>query len=317
MTIDPDTQNLLDLIRLSGRPPLTALGVAEARTVFAAGRTILQPPPVEVASVRDLAAPGPLGPVPVRVYRPLGAHEADILPVLVYFHGGGWVVGDLDSHDVACRRLANDTPCCVVSVDYRLAPEHKFPAAISDSAAALRWVVAQAAALAIDPARVAVGGDSAGGNIAAVMALMARDAYLPPIVHQMLIYPAVDMAMQTVSSRRITEGFPLVSSTMKWFIDHYLRGPEDAMDWRASPIRAVSLAGTAPAFVVTCAHDPLADEGIAYARRLEAEGVRTTSMHVSDQAHGYLTWGKLVRASDTLLTILAAALRARFAEASP
>jgi acetyl esterase len=314
MILDPDAQRVLDLIKASGRPPLNTLSVAEARSFFDASRTILQPDPPDVADVRDITCPGSAGPIALRIYRPLGSVEWQILPVLIYFHGGGWVLGDLDSHDVACRRLANDTPCCVISVDYRLAPEHKFPAAVSDSAAATRWIINSAEQLAIDPTRVAVGGDSAGGNLAAVMALMARDTYLPPIACQMLIYPATDMAMQTVSSQRIAEGYPLVSATMQWFIDHYLRGPEGVLDWRASPLRAVSLAGAAPAFVVTCAHDPLADEGAAYARRLEAENVRVTHLHVSDQAHGFLTWGKLVRASDTLLNMLAASLRARFAE---
>lgn len=317
MILDPDTQRVLDMIKAAGRPPLTELAVPEARRVFAAGRAIMQPEPVAVGEVRNLSAPGPLGPIPLRLYRPMGAAASDVLPCLVYFHGGGWVLGDLESHDGPCRRLANDAGCAVVSVDYRMAPEHKFPAAISDSAAATRWVIGAAADLGIDPARVAVGGDSAGGNIAAVMALMARDRFLPALAYQLLIYPAVDMAMQTVSSQRINAGYPLVTATMKWFIDHYLRGPEDVNDWRASPIRAVSLAGVAPAFVITAAHDPLADEGVAYAARLAAEGVRVTSMHVSDQAHGYLTWGKIVRAADTLQHVLAAQLRARFAELAP
>ncbi len=314
MKLDPDTQIVLDLIKAAGRPPFYTLSVAEARILSAAGRAVMQPEPVEVGAVRDIACPGPLGPIGLRVYRPLGSAEADVLPALIYYHGGGWVVGDLETHDVACRRLANDTPCCVISVDYRLAPEHKFPAAVSDAAAAARWIICNAASLAIDPARVAVGGDSAGGNLATVLALMARDGYLPPLAYQLLIYPAVDMAMQTVSSQRINDGYPLITSTMKWFIDHYLRGPEDAMDWRASPLRAVSLAGVAPAFVLTCAHDPLCDEGIAYARRLEAEDVRVTYLHVADQAHNYLAWGKYVRAADTLLNLMAALLRARFKE---
>lgn len=314
MTLDPDTRNVLDLIRLSGRPPLHTLSLADARTVFNASRGVMQLEPAAVAAVRDAVCPGPLGPVGVRIYRPLGSAPADILPALVYFHGGGWVLGDLDSHDGVCRQLANATPCCVISVDYRLAPEHRFPAAIADSAAATRWVIAMAAELAIDPARVAVGGDSAGGNIAAVMALMARDSYLPPLAYQMLIYPAVDMAMRTVSARAIAEGYPLVSASMKWFIDHYLRSPADIDDWRASPLRAVSLAGVAPAVVTTCAHDPLADEGAAYARRLEAEGVRTTYLHLSDQVHGFITWNKFVRAAETLVHVLAAGLQARFAE---
>src|SRR5208282_3166846 len=152
--------------------------------------------------------------------------------------------------------------------------EHKFPAAVDDSTAATRWIIEHAAALGVDPARVAVGGDSAGGNLAAVMALMARDGSLPPLVFQLLIYPATDMTMTTISSQTITEDVALTSTTMKWFIEHYMRTPADRLDWRASPARAVSLAGTAPALVLTASNDPLRDEGIDYAHRLEREGVR-------------------------------------------
>jgi acetyl esterase len=314
MILDPATARVLEMIRLSGRPALNTLDVAEARTVFAASRAIMQPAPPEIAESRDLTAPGPAGPIRLRLYRPLGSTEDEILPALVFFHGGGWVLGDLDSHDVACRNLANATPCCVISVDYRLAPEHKFPAAIADSAAATRWIIDNAASLAIDPARTAVGGDSAGGNIAAVLALMARDTYLPPLAYQLLIYPATDMAMQTPSSQRFTAGYPLTTASMAWFIDHYLRSQADITDWRASPLRAASLANTAPALVVTCAHDPLADEGRAYAQRLEAENVRVSHLHFADQVHGYLTWSKLVPAADTLIAHCATALRGRFAE---
>lgn len=314
MILDPDAQRVLDMIRASGRPPLDTLSPEEGRAVFSAGRAILQPDPVEVGAVRDLAAPGPAGPVPLRLYRPLGSEEWQVLPVLINFHGGGWVLGDLDSHDGVCRRLANDSGGCVISVDYRLAPEHKFPAAVADSAAATRWIIEQADQLGIDPRRVAVGGDSAGGNLAAVMALMARDGYLPAVHHQVLIYPATDMAMVSRSANAFPSGYPLTSGAMRWFIDHYLRSAEDANDWRASPLRAVSLAGVAPAFVITCNHDPLADEGAAYAARLVQEGVRTTHLNVADQMHGFLTMGRIVRASNTLLLTMATALKSRWAE---
>jgi acetyl esterase len=230
----------------------------------------------------------------------------------VYFHGGGWVIGDLDSHDSACRRLANDAACCVVSVHYRLAPEHVFPAAVDDSATATRWVVANATALAIDPARIAVGGDSAGGNLAAVMAIMARDGTLPPIGYQVLVYPVVDLTATHPSYDRITAGYPLTATTMKWFRAHYLRDSADETDWRASPLRAASLACTAPAFVLTCSHDPLCDEGLAYAARLERENVPVTLMHLSDQMHAFFTWGKLIRAADTAMNAITAALRANW-----
>jgi len=309
MVLDPDAQRVLDMIKAAGRPPFNTLTPEEARGFFSAGRTILQPDPPEVAEARDLEAPGPNGAVKLRLYRAFGTENGAVLPVLIFYHGGGWVLGDLDSHDQVCRAIANAAVCCVIAVDYRLAPELKFPGAISDSAAATRWILANAADLAIDPARAAVGGDSAGGNIAAVMAIMARDTYLPPIAFQLLIYPATDMGMGHESYQRITEGYPLVASTMKWFIDHYLANAADVADWRASPLRAASLAGTAPAMVVTCAHDPLCDEAVDYARRLDREGVPVTHLHYNDQMHGFLTMGKLIRASQSLIDTVAVALK--------
>jgi acetyl esterase len=166
--------------------------------------------------------------------------------------------------------------------------------------------------LGIDPRLLAVGGDSAGGNLAAVMALMARDGTLPPLIFQLLIYPATDMTMTTVSSQTITEGVPLTSTTMKWFIDHYMRGPADTLDWRASPVRAASLAGTAPALVITASNDPLRDEGIDYARRLEREGVRVVHVNFADQMHGFVSMGKIIRASATALAMITATLRREF-----
>ena len=308
MPLDADNLTVLEMIRAAGRPPFETLTPAEAREAYANGRALLQPDPDAVEDVRDLAAPAASGDIPLRLYRPAGA-SGDRLPGLVWYHGGGWLLGDLNSHDVICRRLANAARCFVVSVDYRMAPEHKFPAAVDDCAAATRWAIEHAADLGIDPARVAVGGNSAGGNLAAVMALMARDRTLPPIAFQLLIYPATDMAMVTVSSQTITDGVPLTSRSMKWFIDHYLRGAADLTDWRASPGRAASLAGTAPALVITASHDPLRDEGIDYARRLEREGVRVAHLHFSDQMHGFVNMGRIIRASDTALDLMAAVLR--------
>ena len=307
-TLDPDVLLVLDMIRLAGRPPFEQLTPAEAREAYMKSRAVLQPEPEPVETVRDLACPGPHGEIPLRLYRPAGA-GAGALPGLVYFHGGGWLLGGLESHDVVCRRFANAARCVVVSVDYRMAPEHKFPAAVDDSAAATRFVATHAGDLGIDPARIAVGGDSAGGNLAAVMALMARDGDLPPLAYQLLIYPATDMAMTTISSQTVGPGVPLTSATMKWFIDHYMRDAADPIDWRASPIRAASLAGTAPALVLTAGVDPLRDEGIAYAIRLEREGVRVMAIHLSDQIHGFLSMGKVIRASDTAIDVMASVLR--------
>lgn len=309
MALDPDTLVVLDMMRAAGRPPFEQLTPDEARAAYAATRAALQPDPEDVAEVRDLSAPGPLGDIPLRSYRPAGSAGVEVLPALVYYHGGGWLLGGLESHDVICRRLANLACCAVISVDYRMAPEHKFPAAVQDSAAATRWVVENAGLLRLDPARVAVGGDSAGGNLAAVMALMARDGDLPKPAFQLLIYPATDMMMVTVSSQTVREGVPLTSSSMKWFIGHYLRDAADGLDWRASPLRAASLAGTAPALVLTASADPLRDEGLAYAERLEREGVRVKLLHVSDQVHGFISMGRIIRAADVLLQAMGAVLR--------
>lgn len=309
MPLDPDVQLVLEMIRAAGRPPFETLTPDEARLAYVNDRKVLQPPPENVADMRDIIAPGPVSDIPLRVYRATGTTQIDKLPVLIYYHGGGWLLGDLDSHDGVCRRFANAARCCVVSVDYRMAPEHKFPAAVDDCAAATQWTVAQADALGIDPARIAVGGDSAGGNLAAVMALLARDGALPPLTFQLLIYPATDMMMTTVSAQTITGGVPLTAKTMRWFIDHYMRGGADERDWRASPLRAADLSGTAPALVLTCACDPLCDEGIAYARRLEREGVRVTHLHFSDQIHGFMTMSRIIRAGDMAIDMMGAALK--------
>jgi acetyl esterase len=307
MAIDPDTQAVLDLIRLAGRPPFETLTPGEARQAYAASRKMLQPQPEDVAESRDTTIPGPLGPIGVRLYRPAGANVSDVLPALIWYHGGGWLLGDLDSHDVPCRRFANAARCRVISVDYRMAPEHVFPAAVDDCVTVTKYVFDNAAALGVDPSKVAVGGDSAGGNLAAVMALMSRDGTLPPVAFQLLVYPATDMTMTTVSSTTIGPGVPLTSATMKWFIDYYAKGHET--DWRASPIRAASLAGTAPALVLTCTHDPLRDEGIDYAKRLEREGVRVVHLHYSDQIHGFMSMGRLIRAADQAIDMMARVLK--------
>ncbi|PHK95518.1 alpha/beta hydrolase [Pseudoroseomonas rhizosphaerae] len=319
MPLDPGAQRVLDLMRETGRPPMHSLAPAEARAVFTGSRAVLQPEPAPVALVEDLTCPGPAGEIRLRHYRGQGTGTGGTetggtgagaaLPCLLYLHGGGWVVGDLDSHDQPCRALANLTGASVIAVDYRLAPEHPFPAAVEDAAAALRFVHAEAGRLGIDPARIAVGGDSAGGNLAAVLCLMARDGTLPAPGFQLLLYPVTDLGANTASYGRVTEGYPLTATTMRWFIDHYVAEPAQRHDWRASPLRAASLAGVAPAFVSTAGHDPLADEGIAYARRLDREGVRVAHLHLADQMHGYLTMGRFIPAAALTLRQAAAALR--------
>jgi acetyl esterase len=298
------------MVRLSGRPPYETLSALEARVLFLAAREVLAPDPAPVAEVRELSAPGPGGAaVPVRLYRAAPAASGEMLPALVYFHGGGWVIGDLDTHDSLCRHLANAARCAVVSVDYRLAPEHKFPGAVEDCFAATSFVAEQAASLGIDRERLAVGGDSAGGNLAAVVSLMARDRGEPRLRRQLLLYPAVDCAMTHPSHERFGEGYLLTRPTMRWFYDHYLREPADIEDWRASPLRAPDLSGVAPAFVLTAGNDVLCDEGEAYARRLRQHGVPVRLRHFPDQIHGFLTMGKIVRAAQPALDEIAAELR--------
>ena len=316
MPLDPGAQRVLDLIRELGRPPFHTLTPAEAREANVRSRPVLQPEPPQVAEVEDLTCPGPAGPIRLRRYRGIGTDPKEALPCLFFMHGGGWVIGDLDSHDQLCRALANYAGCCVIAVDYRLAPEHPFPAAVDDSAAGLRFVAANAQALRIDGSRIAVGGDSAGGNLAAVLAIMGRDGDGPAPCFQLLLYPATDMAGVRPAHQRFTEGYVLTDQTMRWFINHYIKLDAHRLDWRASPLRATTLAGVAPAFVMTCGHDPLVDEGMAYARRLEEEGVSVSHLHVADQMHAYLTMGKFIPTSDLTLRQSAAALRHCWATAA-
>jgi acetyl esterase len=307
--LHPDAQKVIDLIVASGRPPFETLTPAEAREVYQASRLVLQPDPPPVAEVTELTAEGQAGPIPLRLYRGQGVEKGRPQPAVVFFHGGGWVIGNLDSHDQPCRALANAVPAIVVSVDYRLAPEHKFPAAVEDAVAATRWIGRHAARLGIDPARLAVAGDSAGGNLAAVVALEARDKVGPPLAGQVLIYPATDMDMGHASHRRHAAQLPLTGAAMRWFIDHYLRGSNDRNDWRASPLRAASLQSLPPALVITAGFDPLCDEGEAYAAALRGAGVRLEHERFEGQIHGFVSMGRMVADSDRAIGRAAAFLR--------
>jgi acetyl esterase len=270
----------------------------------------LTPDPPAVERIELVLAPGAAGPVPVRHYRPKSATEGEPLPALMYYHGGGWVIGDLDSHDVVCRTLANAGRCAVFSVEYRKAPEAPFPAAVEDCFAATGFVASNAARFAIDAARLAVGGDSAGGNLASVMTLIARDAGSPAISFQLLIYPATDQQLQFPSIERNGEGYLLTKQGMHYFRGHYLPRSEDWLDWRASPLLAKSLAGLPPALVLTAGYDPLVDEGRAYADRLAREGVKTEYVNYRDMIHGFITMGRVLETANSALDRCARALRA-------
>jgi acetyl esterase len=307
--LDPEVHNVLELVLKAGRPPYNQLTPKEARQLFRETRPASTPEAPAIGPVKDLAAEGPLGSIPLRLYRPAGVDAAARLPVLVYFHGGGWVIGDLDTHDTLCRQLTAEAGVSVVSVDYRLAPEHKFPAAVDDSWAATRWVFAHAAELGVDGGRLAVGGDSAGGNLAAVVALLARDGGGPAIRLQVLLYPVTDTNTETDSYRANAEGFLLTRESMRWFFDHYVRGEADAADWRLSPLRAPSLAGVAPALVVTAGFDPLRDEGEAYARRLREAGVRVDAVCYGGMIHGFAPMGRLIRTGNRAVSLVAGTLR--------
>jgi acetyl esterase len=283
MPVHPEAQGLLDALAEAGLPATEEMTVPNARAATA-GFLALQGEPVEVASVLDRTVPGPAGEIPVRVYTPAGEGP---FPVVVYFHGGGWVIGDLEVVDQPCRQLASAAGAIVVSVDYRLAPEHRYPAAFDDSYAATVWVGAHAAEIGGDPARLAVAGDSAGGNLAAAVALAARDRGGPELAAQLLIYPVTDFNFGTASYQDNREGYLLTKGSMQWFWAHYLGAQDLDKDPYACPLRADSLVGLPPAYVATSEYDPLRDEGEAYARRLEGAGVAVTAKRFDGLLHGF------------------------------
>ena len=306
--LHPQARALLDLMVEKGVPPTHTMAPPQARTMYRERRSFTQPEPPHCL-VRELAMPGPAGPIALRLYRPADSAAAAALPVLVYYHGGGWVIGDLDTHDTLCRELANGSGCAVVSVDYRLAPEHRFPAAVDDSVAALRWVHDNAATLQVDPARIAVGGDSAGGNLAAVVAIAARDAGGPAIALQLLLYPATDMRRTAPSHRANGQGYLLTSDSLAYYHDHYLADATHDLDWRASPLLHEDLRGLPPAFVLTAGYDPLRDEGLQYAQRLTAAGNPPTQVCIERQIHGIALMGRVIDEANAAVQLCAAQVR--------
>jgi acetyl esterase len=308
--LDADAAAVFKAFQEAGRPPYETLSPVQARELYLQARFVTNPEPPELKSVLPLAIPAPHGSIPARVYTPKTLRQRDgLAPCLLFFHGGGWVIGDLDSHDVACRKLAYEGELIVVSVDYRLAPEHKFPAAVEDAIAATKWVATHAKQIGVDASRLMVGGDSAGGNLAAVVAIAARDDKGPALAGQVLIYPATDFAMTHPSHRETETSILLTHSVIRWFRDHYLNGSADVDDWRASPARA-ALAGLPPAYVLTAGADPLRDEGDEYARRLREAGVAVTYRTFPGQFHGFFTMGKLLQQANVAASDIGAWLKA-------
>lgn len=313
MPLDPQVKTYLDQMAALNAPPMDTLSPQVVREGYRQGldafsKTVL---PDNIANVEDRMMPGAGGDLPLRVYTPRGDGP---FPILMYFHGGGWVIGDLDTHDVLCRDLASGVGCLVVAVDYRLAPEHPFPAAPDDCFAATRWAAEHADDLNGDPARLAVGGDSAGGNLATVTALQARDAGGPPLVFQLLVYPGTDMSMSAPSVEENAEGYGLGKRDMVWFGSHYLQDNGDRDNPLASPLAAPSLKGLPPALVVTAEYDPLRDEGEAYGRKLQADGVLTTITRYDGMIHGFFTRAAVTDRSKDAIEEAAAALRGAFAQ---
>ncbi len=309
MALDPESQRLIDLMAAANRPAWNTLSPQAARDLYLSLRPGAQGPRPAEVTVVDRTIPGPAGELAVRLYRPASAPADAQLPALVYAHGGGWVFGNLDSHDVLCAQLALEAGIAVFHVDYRLAPEARFPGAFDDVVAALKWVAANGASVGIDPTRLAIGGDSAGGNLAAAVSLWARDHGGPRLLMQLLAYPVTDAVARAESYRHFEDGYGLNAVTMEWFFDHYTPDRTSRGDWRVSPLRAASLAGLPPALVVTAGYDPLRDEGRAYAWRLQQEGTQADLVEFGGMLHGFLSSPMLLHGARRGTTICAAALR--------
>ncbi|MFG6117857.1 alpha/beta hydrolase [Thalassobacillus sp. B23F22_16] len=309
MVLDSQAKFLLEQMEAAGDPPMHELTPEEARA--SADFSPLAGEPVEVAKVENRTVPSTAGDIPVRIYTPEGEGP---FPALVFYHGGGWVIGDLDTVDVPCRLLANQSNCVVISVDYRLAPEHKFPAAADDAYAVAKWAVEHGASIDVDSNRVAVGGDSAGGNLAAVVALMARDRGDFSLAYQLLIYPVTHHSYETKSYKDNADGYLLTKDSMEWFWDHYLRTESDGRHPYASPLLAENLNGLPPALVVTAGYDPLRDEGQAYAKRLTEAGVAVEAKCYEGMIHGFFWMPGVLEQGKQCIDQASSALKRAFEE---
>ena len=309
MPLNSQTRILLNQIKELGLPPLNELNPVQAREQAAMGDQF-SPKPEPVASVKNCIIPSSEIDIPIRIYTPAGNPP---FPIVVFFHGGGWVVGNLEAADSICRTLANQVGCIVVSVDYRLAPEHKFPAAVEDAYTATEWVAKNAASFQGDPERIAVGGDSAGGNLAAVVALMSRDRNFPSLVYQLLFYPATQYGFDTDSHRQNGKDYLLTIELLVWFWHHYLSSAADGQNPHASPLLADNLSNLPPALIITAEYDPLRDEAEAYGNRLQDAGVSVKMTRYDGTIHGFVGMANVLDQGQEALAEAAAALKHRFA----
>lgn len=311
MPLDAAAAGLLQQMEEAGMPPLNEMSPPEARQA-AQGFIPLGGPGDDVAAVADRTIPGPHGEIPVRIYHP-HAQGSALLPCLVYFHGGGWVIGTPDTTEAVCKAVANRAGCVVVSVDYRLAPEHPFPVPLDDCYAAAEWVAVNGAEIGVDRTRLAVGGDSAGGNLAAAVCLKARGNSFPEFRMQLLVYPVTNHDYSTESYAANGEGYLLTRAMMEWFWDQYLGSPEDGKNPLASPLRAATLDRLPPALVITAEFDPLRDEGEAYAKALADAGVKVSHKRYDGQIHAFWQMLAVFPAASEAADQAAAALREAFA----
>lgn len=310
MPLDPHVKSLLDTLAAANRPKTWQLSPPEARENLERLALLADAKDVPIGKIENATLPGPAGPLRYRSYAPAGVDQG-ALPGLVYFHGGGFVIGSIDVYDGVCRLLANASGCRLVSVDYRLAPEHKFPAAIDDGMAAVRWIAAHASDLGIDAGRLAVGGNSAGGNLAAVVCQLAKAAGGPPIALQLLLCARTDAGAETASLRQFAEGYLLEKASMDWFADHY--GVQDVADPRLSPLRASDFFGLPPAHIHTAEFDPLRDEGKAYAERLAASGVPVKYTCHAGMIHHFYALAEAIPYSRRAIASIGADLKAALA----
>jgi acetyl esterase len=309
MPLDPQVQAMRDQRAADNVAPLYSMTLAEARAEDLASIQAAGGDPEPVRQVVDRTAPGPAGDLPIRIYRAAGSRVA---PVLVYFFGGGWTLGSVDTSDGICRSLTNAARCTVITVGYRLAPEARFPAAVEDCYAVTSWIAANAAALRVDPTRIAVGGDSAGGNLAAVVSLLARDRGGPALVGQLLVYPNTDYESTAGSMASNTDPMLFNRTSVAWYWQHYLARPEDGQSPLASPLRAESLRGLPPALVITAEYDPLRDQAEEYAQRLRDSGVETQLSRYDGMVHGFFAMAGVLDGGARAIAEAATTLRSWF-----